>query len=123
MRKQNSRKGRPRKVIRQGKANLSFTGKAVTSHAGMALVSRALDYFHVCDDHRFSRTVNRHNRMRMSLGWSFEFQLEIDVSKPRYFVRESMPRNVSQDRVVSLSREADHVREKPGRHPEGRLSQ
>ena len=50
MRKQNSRKGRPRKVIKQGKAKLSFTGKNVTSHAGMALVARALDYFGVRKD-------------------------------------------------------------------------
>ncbi len=50
MRKQNSKKGRPRKVIRQGKAKLSFTGKNVTSHAGMALVSRAFDYFHLPED-------------------------------------------------------------------------
>jgi hypothetical protein len=50
VRKQNSKKGRPRKVIRQGKANLSFTGKAVTSHAGMAVVSRALDSFCVRED-------------------------------------------------------------------------
>ena len=50
MQKQSSRKGRPRKVIKQGNANLSFTGKNVTSHAGMALVSRALDYFGVCEE-------------------------------------------------------------------------
>jgi len=50
VRKQNSKKGRPRKVIRQGKAKLSFTGKNVTSHAGMALVSRAFDYFHLPED-------------------------------------------------------------------------
>ena len=66
MRKQNSKKGRPRKVIRQGKANLSFTGKAVTSHAGMALVSRALDFFHVGDDlkkHTADLDTNKHHAM------------------------------------------------------------
>jgi hypothetical protein len=66
VRKQNSRKGRPRKVIRQGKANLSFTGKAVTSHAGMALVSRALDFFNVCDDlkkHTADLDANKHHAM------------------------------------------------------------
>lgn len=39
----NSKIGRRRKVFKQGKANISFTGKEVTSHAGMALVSRAMD--------------------------------------------------------------------------------
>jgi hypothetical protein len=43
----NSKKGRPRKVINQGKAKISFTGKAVTSHAGIALISRALEHFSV----------------------------------------------------------------------------
>jgi DDE family transposase len=43
----NSKKGRPRKVIDQGKAKIAFTGKAVTSHAGMALISRALEHFSV----------------------------------------------------------------------------
>jgi hypothetical protein len=43
----NSKKGRPRKVINQGKAKIVFTGKAVTSHAGMALISRALEHFSV----------------------------------------------------------------------------
>jgi hypothetical protein len=50
VRTQNSKKGRPRKVIDQGKAKISFTDKAVTSHGGMALVSRALDHFHVRED-------------------------------------------------------------------------
>ena len=50
MRKQNSKKGRPRKVIKQGKAHLSFTGKNVTSFGGMALVARALDHFGVRED-------------------------------------------------------------------------
>jgi hypothetical protein len=47
---QNTKKGRPRKVIQQGKAKLSFTGKVVTSHAGMALVARAIDHFYVHDE-------------------------------------------------------------------------
>jgi hypothetical protein len=64
VRKQNSKKGRPRKVIRQGKAKLSFTGKAVTSHAGMALVSRALDYFHVGE--RSEKTHGRSGRCQTS---------------------------------------------------------
>ena len=33
----------------RGKAHISFTGKAVTSSAGMALVSRALDAFSIRD--------------------------------------------------------------------------
>ena len=45
MRKQNSKIGRPRKVIRQGKANVTFTGKNVIAHAGMALVARAIEAF------------------------------------------------------------------------------
>jgi hypothetical protein len=44
---QNSKKGRPRKVISQGKAKIAFIGEAVTSHAGMALISRALEHFSV----------------------------------------------------------------------------
>jgi hypothetical protein len=47
---QHSKKGRPRKVISQGKAKIAFTGKAVTSHAGMALISRALEHFSVRED-------------------------------------------------------------------------
>jgi len=47
METQNSKKGRPRKVISQGKAKIAVTGKAVTSHAGMALISRALEHFSV----------------------------------------------------------------------------
>lgn len=45
MRKQNSKIGRPRKVIRQGKAKVTFTGKNVTAHAGMALVAHAMEVF------------------------------------------------------------------------------
>ncbi len=45
MRKHNSKSGRPRKVIKQGKAHLLFTGKSVTSLAGMAIISRGLDCF------------------------------------------------------------------------------
>lgn len=70
MRKHNSKKGRPRKVIQQGKANLSFTGKNVTSHAGMALVSRALDCFHVREDLKHLTAdldEGRHHRMRRVL--------------------------------------------------------
>ena len=40
-------KGRKRKVFRQGKAHISFTGKSVTVNAGMALISRAFDAFHI----------------------------------------------------------------------------
>jgi len=46
----NSKKGRPRKVIGQGNAKLCFTGKCVTSHAGMALIARALEHFSVRED-------------------------------------------------------------------------
>jgi hypothetical protein len=70
VRKQNSKKGRPRKVIRQGKAKLSFTGKAVTSHAGMAVVSRALDYFHIRKDlnkHTSDLDVDKHHKMNRLL--------------------------------------------------------
>ena len=45
MRKQNSKTGRPRKVIRQGKAKVTFSGKNVTAHAGMALVAHAMEAF------------------------------------------------------------------------------
>jgi len=45
VRTQRSRIGRRRKVFKQAKAHISFTGKAVTSSAGMALISRALDTF------------------------------------------------------------------------------
>ncbi len=45
MRKQNSKSGRPRKVFRQGKARVSFTGKGVSAHAGMALVAHAIEAF------------------------------------------------------------------------------
>lgn len=48
MQTQSSKKGRPRKVIKQGKASLSFTGRGVTSHGGMALVARGMEYFGVC---------------------------------------------------------------------------
>ncbi|NTW09270.1 MAG: IS1380 family transposase [Anaerolineaceae bacterium] len=47
---QRSKKGRPRKVISQGNAKIAFTGKAVTSHAGMALIARALEHFGVRED-------------------------------------------------------------------------
>ena len=50
MQTRNSKKGRPRKVIRQGNAHLCFTGKAVTSHAGMALIARGLEHFGVRED-------------------------------------------------------------------------
>lgn len=45
MRKQNTKIGRPRKVLRQGKAKVTFTGKNVTAHAGMALVAHAMEVF------------------------------------------------------------------------------
>ena len=70
MQKQNSKKGRPRKVIQQRKAKLSFTGKAVTSHAGMAVVSRALDYFNVGNDLKKYTTdldVAKHHKMNRLL--------------------------------------------------------
>ena len=50
MQTRNSKKGRPRKVIDQGKARIVFTGKGVTAHAGMALISRALEHFSVRRD-------------------------------------------------------------------------
>ena len=49
MRTQRSKIGRRRKVFKQAKARISFTGKAVTAHAGMAIVSRALDAFGIHD--------------------------------------------------------------------------
>jgi hypothetical protein len=49
VRTQRSRIGRRRKVFKQEKAHISFTGKAVTSSAGMAVVSRAFDAFEVRD--------------------------------------------------------------------------
>jgi hypothetical protein len=49
VRTQRSRIGRRRKVFKQGKAHISFTGKAVTSSAGMAVVSRAFDAFSIRD--------------------------------------------------------------------------
>ena len=42
---ESAKKGHPRKVIRQGKANISFTGKNVTANAGMALVAHAMELF------------------------------------------------------------------------------
>lgn len=42
-----TRKGRNRKVFKQGTAHISFTGKSVTASAGMAIVSRALHKFHI----------------------------------------------------------------------------
>ena len=47
VRVQTTKKGRPRKVFRQGQARLSFTGKGVTAHGGMALVAAALEGFGV----------------------------------------------------------------------------
>ena len=44
-----SKTGRRRKVFKQGNAHISFTGKAVTAHAGMAIVARALDSFGIKD--------------------------------------------------------------------------
>lgn len=44
---QGSKKGRPRKQFRQGKTHLSFTGRGVTAHGGMALVAAALDRYGV----------------------------------------------------------------------------
>jgi len=49
VRTQRSRIGRRRKVFKQEKAHISFTGKAVTSNAGMAVVSRAFDAFNMRD--------------------------------------------------------------------------
>ena len=43
----NTRKGRKYKVFKQGKAQISFTGKSVTANAGMAIVSRALQKFNI----------------------------------------------------------------------------
>lgn len=45
MRTQRSKIGRQRKVFKQGKAHISFTGKSVTANAGMAIVARAFDSF------------------------------------------------------------------------------
>ena len=45
MRNQNTKIGRPRKVLEQGKAKVTFTGKNVTAHAGMALVAHAMEAF------------------------------------------------------------------------------
>ena len=42
-----TRKGRNRKVFKQGAAHISFTGKSVTANAGLALVSRALDILNI----------------------------------------------------------------------------
>jgi hypothetical protein len=47
VRYKSSKKGRRRKVIRVGKADVSFTGKDVTSHGGMALVAQAIESFGV----------------------------------------------------------------------------
>ena len=44
-----SSKGRKRKVFKKGKTHISFTGKSVTSNAGMALVSRAFEAFHISE--------------------------------------------------------------------------
>jgi hypothetical protein len=45
----NSRIGRRRKVFKQGNAHISFTGKSVTAHAGMALVARAFDVYGISE--------------------------------------------------------------------------
>ena len=42
-----NKKGRKRKVIKQGQANITFTGKSVTSNAGMGLISRLFEAFHI----------------------------------------------------------------------------
>ena len=47
MHMKHTRKGRNRKVFKQGSAHISFTGKSVTANAGMALVSRALDTLNI----------------------------------------------------------------------------
>ena len=52
-----SKKGRKRKVIKQGQANITFTGKSVTSNAGMALISRSFEAFHI-PDHLKAVTVD-----------------------------------------------------------------
>ena len=44
-----SSKGRKRKVFKKGKTHISFTGKSVTSNAGMALVSRTFEAFHISE--------------------------------------------------------------------------
>ena len=41
----NSKIGRRRKVFKQKNTNISFTGKSVTANAGMAIVSRAFDFY------------------------------------------------------------------------------
>jgi hypothetical protein len=50
VRKQNSKIGRPRKVFQQGDALLSFTGRSVTSHAGMAIVARGMEHFNIREE-------------------------------------------------------------------------
>ena len=63
---QRSKKGRPRKVISQGNAKLAFTGKSVTSHAGMALIARALEHFGVREDlkhHTVDLDLGKHHPM------------------------------------------------------------
>ncbi|MEJ2475713.1 MAG: IS1380 family transposase [Desulfobacterales bacterium] len=52
----NSKIGRKRKVFKQGQANISFTGKAVPSHAGMAIVSRAMDWLGISE--RFNQIAS-----------------------------------------------------------------
>ena len=42
-----TKKGRNRKVFRQGSAHISFTGRSVTGKAGMALVSRSFEKFRI----------------------------------------------------------------------------
>jgi len=67
----NSKKGRPRKVIDQGKARIVFTGKGVTAHAGMALISRALEHFSVRRDlKQLSAELDVGKHHPMSSYWS-----------------------------------------------------
>lgn len=42
-----TRKGRNRKVFKQGSSNISFTGRSVTGFAGMAIFSRSFDKFNI----------------------------------------------------------------------------
>ena len=44
-----SKTGRRRKVFKQENTHISFTGKVVTAHAGMAIVARALDSYGIKD--------------------------------------------------------------------------
>lgn len=42
-----SKKGRKPKVFKQGSAHIAFTGKSVTANAGMTIISRAFEKFHI----------------------------------------------------------------------------